>query len=99
MAEECRKFKRRCKILTKRLKDAGCKYRLFIQANEINLFCFNILKKKVLRIIRNNSKCSIKIMQYLNAFKDEGDDAKEHKDRSYILRGSGECVVDGVYFH
>lgn len=88
MAEECRKFKRRCKILTKRLKDAGCKYRLF--NNQTNLFCFNTLKK-ILRIIRNNSiKCSIKIMQYLNAFKDEGDDAKEHKDRSYILRGSGE---------
>lgn len=52
MAEECRKFKRRCKILTKRLKDAGCKYRLFNK--QMNLFCFNILKK-ILRIIRNNS--------------------------------------------
>lgn len=36
-------------------------------------------------------------MQYLNAFKDEGDDAKEHKDRSYILRGSGECVVECLF--
>lgn len=37
------------------------------------------------------------MMQYLNAFKDEGDDAKEHKDRSYILRGSGECVVESLF--
>lgn len=37
-------------------------------------------------------------MQYLNAFKDEGDDAKEHKDRSCILRGSGECVVECFIF-
>ncbi|XP_043795011.1 unconventional myosin-Va isoform X1 [Apis laboriosa] len=50
MAEECRKFKRRCKILTKRLKDAGY----------------------------------------------EGDDAKEHKDRSCILRGSVPDTTESV---
>jgi len=26
IAEECRRFKKQCRILAKRLKDAGCKY-------------------------------------------------------------------------
>jgi len=26
MAEECRRYKKQCRILAKRLKDAGCKY-------------------------------------------------------------------------
>jgi len=26
IAEECRRFKKQCRMLAKRLKDAGCKY-------------------------------------------------------------------------
>lgn len=26
IAEECRRYKKQCRILAKRLKDAGCKY-------------------------------------------------------------------------
>lgn len=32
----------------------------------------------------------IKILRYLNACEDEGDDTKEQKDRPFISKGAGE---------
>jgi len=30
VAEECRRYKKQCRILAKRLKDAGCKYNAYV---------------------------------------------------------------------
>lgn len=62
VAEECRRFKKQCRILAKRLKDAGCKYENYVY------------RKK---IFRNSCVIGITlniINLCLNAIKDEGEE-------------------------
>lgn len=83
IAEECRRFKKQCRILAKRLKDAGCKCNNYIR-----------IVRNVLILCCNWSYMNINYLEYklfylliiLSAVKDEGE------ERSY-MKGTGESMA------